>query len=65
VASREGVAPRISRKVWLAYVCGADGRYTAICLAVLTLRDDGQISDLTVFILPEQFKAWGYPVTLD
>ena len=59
------MAPRISREVWLAYVCGAYGRYTAICLTVLTLRDDGQISDLTVVILSEQFKAWGYPVTLD
>ena len=49
----------------LAYVRGDDGRYAAMCLTVLTLGLDGRVSELTVFVLPEQFSAWGYPLTLD
>ncbi len=48
----------------LAYVRGHDGVYTAVCLTVLTLGVDGRISDLTVFVLPEQFRAWGYAAAL-
>jgi RNA polymerase sigma-70 factor, ECF subfamily len=49
----------------LAYVRGQDGSYTAICLTVLTLGPDGRIGELAVFVLPEQFKAWGFPPTLE
>lgn len=49
----------------LAYVRGDDGRYAAMCLTVLTLGGDGRVSELTVFVLPDQFSAWGYPLTLD
>jgi DNA-directed RNA polymerase specialized sigma24 family protein len=47
-----------------AYVRGDDGRYTAVCLTVLTVDPKGSISDLTVFVLPAHFGAWGYPPTL-
>ena len=49
----------------LSYMRGADGRYSAVCLTVLTLDHEGRISELTVFVLPEQMKAWGCPPTLD
>lgn len=49
----------------LAYMRGIDGRYTAVCLTVLTLDQAGRISELTVFVLPEQFTRWGYPSTLE
>jgi RNA polymerase sigma-70 factor (ECF subfamily) len=49
----------------LAYLRGTDGHYTAVCLTVLTLAQGGRISELTVFVVPEQFAAWGYALTLD
>jgi RNA polymerase sigma-70 factor (ECF subfamily) len=49
----------------LAYVCGNDGRYTPMCLTVLTLDRTGHITEMTVFVLPEQVQAWGCPATLD
>ena len=49
----------------LAYMRGADGGYSAVCLTVLTLDAEGRIAELTVFVLPEQMKAWGCPLTLD
>ena len=49
----------------LAYIRGDDGRYSAMCLTVLTLDQAGRISELTVFVLPEQVTAWGCPLTLD
>jgi RNA polymerase sigma-70 factor (ECF subfamily) len=45
----------------LAYVRGDDGRYAPVCLTVLTLDAKGRISEMTVFVLPEQVKAWGCP----
>jgi RNA polymerase sigma-70 factor (ECF subfamily) len=45
----------------LAYVRGHDGRYAAVCLTVLTLGRDRRVCELTVFVLPELFSAWGYP----
>jgi RNA polymerase sigma-70 factor, ECF subfamily len=49
----------------LAYVRGADGRYAAVCLTVLTLDDEGRVSEMTVFVLPDQIQAWRCPLTLD
>jgi RNA polymerase sigma-70 factor, ECF subfamily len=49
----------------LAYVRGPDGRYMSMCLTVLTVDQDGRISEMTVFVLPEHFAAWGYAPTLD
>ena len=49
----------------LAYMRGDDGRYSAVCLTVLTLDRGGRISELTVFVLPEQVTAWGCPSTLE
>ena len=49
----------------LAYMRGDDGRYAPVCLTVLTLDRKGHISEMTVFVLPEQVEAWGCPTTLD
>lgn len=48
----------------LAYVRGNDGRYVPVCLTVLTLDSKGLVSEMTVFVLPEQVEAWGFPATL-
>jgi RNA polymerase sigma-70 factor (ECF subfamily) len=49
----------------LAYVRGSDKRYHAVCLTVLSLDADGCIGELTTFVLPELFAAWGFPAVLD
>ena len=49
----------------LAYVRGDDGRYAPVCLTVLTLDAQGHISEMTVFVLPEEVVAWGCPPVLD
>lgn len=49
----------------LAYMRSDDGPYVALCLTVLTLDREGRISELTVFVLPEQVEAWGCPLALD
>jgi RNA polymerase sigma-70 factor, ECF subfamily len=48
----------------LAYMRGQDGHYTAVCLTVMTLGRDRRVCELTVFVLPEHFSAWGYPKTI-
>jgi RNA polymerase sigma-70 factor (ECF subfamily) len=48
----------------LAYVRGPDGRYHAVCLTVLSLDREGRVAELTTFVLPELFAAWGFPPTL-
>lgn len=58
-------APMNGEPGGLAYVLGPDGRYHAVCLTVLSLDDDGQVSELTTFVLPELFEAWGFPPVLD
>jgi RNA polymerase sigma-70 factor (ECF subfamily) len=58
-------APMNGQPAALAYVRNPEGQYTAVCLTVLTLAEDGRISEMTVFILPAHFKAWGFPITLD
>lgn len=49
----------------LAYVRAADGRYHAVCLTVLSLDADGRVAELTTFVLPELFTAWGFPAVLE
>lgn len=49
----------------LAYVRFGDGPYVPVCMTVLTLTADGRISALDTFVLPEHFKAWGLPTSLD
>ncbi len=49
----------------LAYVRGPDGHYQAVCLTVLSLDGDGRVVELTTFVLPELFTAWGFPLVLD
>jgi RNA polymerase sigma-70 factor (ECF subfamily) len=49
----------------LAYVLGPDGRYHAVCLTVLSLDASGRVAELTTFVLPELFAAWGFPAVLD
>jgi RNA polymerase sigma-70 factor (ECF subfamily) len=49
----------------LAYVCGPDGRYHPVCLTMLSLDAHGRVAELTTFVLPELFAAWGFPAALD
>jgi RNA polymerase sigma-70 factor (ECF subfamily) len=49
----------------LAYVRGPDGRYHSVCLTVMSLDSDGRVAELTTFVLPELFAAWGFPPVLD
>jgi RNA polymerase sigma-70 factor (ECF subfamily) len=58
-------APMNGEPGGLAYVRGNDGRYYPVCLTVLSLDADGRVVDLTTFVLPELFTAWGFPPVLD
>ena len=58
-------APMNGEPAALAYVRAPDGRYHAVCLTVLSLDADGRIVELTTFVLPELFVAWGFPAVLD
>ena len=58
-------APMNGEPAALAYVRAPDGRYYAVCLTVLSLDADGRIVELTTFVLPELFAAWGFPAVLD
>jgi RNA polymerase sigma-70 factor (ECF subfamily) len=58
-------APMNGEPAGLAYVRAPDGRYHAVCLTVLSLDGDGRIVELTTFVLPELFAAWGFPPVLD
>lgn len=58
-------APMNGQPAALAYLRGDDGRYTALCLTVLTVDGDGRVSELAVFVLPEHFAAWGYPSIIE
>jgi len=49
----------------LAYVLGPDGRYHSVCLTVLSFNAAGHVAELTTFVLPELFEAWGFPPVLD
>jgi RNA polymerase sigma-70 factor (ECF subfamily) len=41
------------------------GFHDAACLTVLSLDADGRVVELTTFVLPELFAAWGFPPVLD
>lgn len=58
-------APMNGEPAALAYVRAPDGRYHAVCLTVLSLDAGGRIVELTTFVLPELFAAWGFPAVLD
>jgi RNA polymerase sigma-70 factor (ECF subfamily) len=58
-------APMNGEPAALAYVRAPDGRYHAVCLTVLSFGGDGRIAELTTFVLPELFAAWGLPAVLD
>ena len=58
-------APMNGEPGGLAYVRGPDGRYHPVCLTVLSLDADGRVVELTTFVLPELFAAWGFPPVLD
>jgi RNA polymerase sigma-70 factor (ECF subfamily) len=58
-------APMNGEPAGLAYVRAPDGRYHAVCLTVLSLDAGGRIVELTTFVLPELFAAWGFPAVLD
>ena len=58
-------APMNGEPAALAYVRAPDGRYHAVCLTVLSLDADGRVVELTTFVLPELFAAWGFPAVLD
>jgi len=58
-------APMNGEPAALAYVRTPDGRYHAVCLTALSLDADGRIVELTTFVLPELFAAWGFPAVLD
>jgi RNA polymerase sigma-70 factor (ECF subfamily) len=58
-------APMNGEPAGLAYVRAPDGRYHAVFLTVLSLDADGRIVELTTFVLPELFAAWGFPAVLD
>lgn len=58
-------APMNGEPAALAYVRGPDGRYHPVCLTVLSLDGEGRVAELTTFVLPELFAAWGFPPVLD
>lgn len=58
-------APMNGEPAALAYVRAPDGRYHPVCLTVLSLDGGGRIVELTTFVLPELFAAWGFPAVLD
>jgi RNA polymerase sigma-70 factor (ECF subfamily) len=58
-------APMNGEPGGIAYVRGPDGRYHAVCLTVLSLDADGRVAELTTFVLPDLFAAWGFPPVLD
>lgn len=58
-------APMNGEPAALAYVRAGDGRYYPVCLNALSLDADGRIVELTTYVLPELFAAWGFPAALD
>jgi RNA polymerase sigma-70 factor (ECF subfamily) len=58
-------APMNGEPAGLAYVRGPDGRYHLICLNVMSLDEKGRITEVTVFVLPELFKAWAFPEVIE
>jgi hypothetical protein len=58
-------APMNGEPAARAHVRAADGRFHAVCLAALSLDSDGCVVELTTFVLPELFAAWGFPPVVD
>ena len=58
-------APMNGEPAALAYVRAPDGRYHPVCLTALSLDADGRVVELTTYVLPELFAAWGFPAVLD
>ena len=58
-------APMNGEPAALAYVLAADGRYHPVCLTALSLDAEGRVPELTTYVLPELFAAWGFPPVLD
>jgi RNA polymerase sigma-70 factor (ECF subfamily) len=58
-------APMNGEPAGLAYVRAPDGRYLAVCLTALSLDAEARIVELTTYVLPELFAAWGFPAVLD
>ena len=58
-------APMNGEPAALAYVRAPDGRYYPVCLNALSLDPAGRIVELTTFVLPDLFAAWGFPPVLD
>ncbi|MBK9037212.1 MAG: RNA polymerase subunit sigma-70 [Myxococcales bacterium] len=58
-------APMNGEPAALAYVRAPDGRYHSVCLTALSLDAHGRIVELTTYVLPELFAAWGFPAVLD
>jgi RNA polymerase sigma-70 factor (ECF subfamily) len=58
-------APMNGEPGGLAYVRGPDDRYHSVCLTVMSLDADGRVAELTTFVLPELFAAWGFPPVLE
>lgn len=58
-------APMNAEPAALAYVRGPDGRYHPVCLTAVSLDANGCIVELTTYVLPELFVAWGFPAVLD
>lgn len=65
-AGRYRIVPKImnGQPAGMGYVRNAEGHFVPICLTVLTLNPSGQVSDLTVFVLPQHYTAWGFPPVL-
>jgi RNA polymerase sigma-70 factor (ECF subfamily) len=58
-------APMNGEPAGLAYVRAPDGRYHAVCLTALSLDAGGRVIELTTYVLPALFAAWGFPAVLD
>ena len=58
-------APMNGEPGGLAYVRGPDGLWRSVCLTVLSLDADGRVAELTTFVLPELFAAWGFPPVVE
>jgi RNA polymerase sigma-70 factor (ECF subfamily) len=49
----------------LAYVRLEGARYVPVCMTVMDLDADGRVFDMTTFVLPQYFSAWGFPASLE
>ena len=54
--------PRASFRAWMYRIVT---NLDAVCLTVLSLDAGGRVAELTTFVLPDLFAAWGFPPVLD